>query len=160
MPLGMARVLVVEDEPTVRVLLSDVLEAWGHDVESSATGEEAIGKLEDRAFDVVLLDLMLGTVSGYDVLERMAGLGLRDRTRVVVLTARATEWDYMLGWMRGADDYLTKPFDPVHLQRVVDEMLASSPEELAERRRTQLEKSHLLYKLETTFHEDPGASQG
>ena len=156
----MARALVVEDERTVRILLSDILEAWGHEVESCSTGEDAIRLLEDRSFDLVLLDLMLGQVSGYDVLERMTSLGVRDRTRVVVLTARATEWDYMLGGMRGADDYLTKPFDPVHLQRVVDETLASSPEELAERRRTQLEKSHLLYKLETTFHDDPEAAQG
>ena len=150
----MARVLVVEDERTVRVLLSDVLEAWGHQVEATSTGEEALEKLEERPFDLVLLDLMLGTVSGYDVIESMTKLGVRDQTRVVVLTARATEWDYMLGWMRGADEYLTKPFDPVQLQRVVDETLGSSPDELAERRRTQLEKSHLLFKLEATFLDD------
>jgi two-component system response regulator ResD len=152
----MARVLVVEDEPTVKVLFQDLLEAWGHEVKSVSTGDQAIEVLAGREFDLVLLDLMLGAVSGYDVLDEMSRLGVREGTRVVVVTGRTTEWDYLLGWMRGADEYLPKPFDPVRLQQVLEEMLASSPEELAERRRTEMEKSQMLFKLESSFGEEDG----
>ena len=152
----MANVLVVEDEPTVQVLVQDLLEAWGHRVEATSTGDEAIERLRDQEFDVVVLDLMLGDVSGYDVLDEMTRLGQRDKTRVIVLTARATEWDYLLGWMRGADGYVTKPFDPVVFQGLITETLSQSRTELEERRRSELEKSQLLFKLETTFNNEPG----
>ena len=155
----MARCLVVEDEPTVRVLVSDLLETWGHHVVSASTGGEAIARLREGQFDLLVLDLMLGAASGFDVLDEMRRLGVRDDTRVVVLTARATEWDYLLGWMRGADQYLTKPFDPTQFERVVNETLGATTDELEQRRRSELEKSQLLFKLESTFHETPDSGR-
>ena len=159
MPSVMAQCLVVEDEPTVRVLVGDLLETWGHQVVGASSGGEAIARLRERQFDLVVLDLMLGAASGFDVLDEMRRLGVRDDTRVLVLTARATEWDYLLGWMRGADEYLTKPFDPTEFERVVKETLSSTTDQLEERRRNELEKSQLLFKLETTFHETPDGGQ-
>ena len=156
----MARVMVVEDEPIVQVVLQDLLEMWGHDVQAASTGDQAISLLSAGEYDLIVLDLMLGAVSGYDVLDEMNRLGVRERTRVVVVTGRATEWDYLLGWMRGADEYLPKPFDPVRLKIVMEEMLSCSPEELAERRRTEMEKSQMLFKLESSFGEEEGPSAG
>lgn len=155
----MANCLVVEDEPTVRVLVSDLLETWGHEVVGASSGGEAIERLREGQFDLVVLDLMLGAASGFDVLDEMRRLGVREDTRVVVLTARSTEWDYLLGWMRGADSYLTKPFDPTQFERVVRETLKASSDQLEERRREELEKSQLLFKLETSFHETPDGGQ-
>ena len=151
----MSTCLVIEDEPTVRVLVSDLLEMWGHTVVGASNGGEAIERLREQQFDLVVLDLMLGAASGFDVLDEMRRLGAREDTKVIVLTARSTEWDYLLGWMRGADQYLTKPFDPGKFEQVVRETLASSKGELEERRRAELEKSQLLFKLETSFHETP-----
>lgn len=152
--------MVVEDEPIVQVVLQDLIEMWGHDVQSASTGAQAISLLSSGEYDLIVLDLMLGAVSGYDVLDEMSRLGVRENTRVVVVTGRATEWDYLLGWMRGADEYLPKPFDPVRLKIVMDEMLSSSPAELAERRRTEMEKSQMLFKLENSFGEEEGPSVG
>ena len=148
--------MVVEDERTVQVVIQDLLEMWGHDVEPASDGDEAISLLSTHEFDLIVLDIMLGAVSGYDVLDELTRLGMRERTRVVVVTGRATEWDYMLGWMRGADEYLPKPFDPVRLKDVLEEMLASTPGELAERRRTELARSQMLRQLETSFGEEEG----
>lgn len=148
--------MVVEDEPTVNVLIQDLLEMWGHEVETASTGDQAIDLLSSSEYDLIVLDIMLGAVSGYDVLDEMSRLGVRERTRVVVVTGRATEWDYLLGWMRGADEYLPKPFDPVRLKDVLEEMLARTPAELAERRRTEMEKSQMLFKLESSFGEEEG----
>ncbi|MGH2691772.1 MAG: response regulator transcription factor [Actinomycetota bacterium] len=154
----MARVMVVEDERTVQVLMQDLLEMWGHDVQAASSGDQAIALLSAHHYDLIVLDIMLGGISGYDVLDEMSRLGMRERTRVVIVTGRATEWDYLLGWMRGADEYLPKPFDPVRLQKVLEEMLSSSPEDLTERRRAELEKSQMLFNLESTFGEEDGPS--
>jgi len=154
----MARVMVVEDEPIVQVVLQDLLEMWGHDVQAASSGDQAISLLSSNEYDLIVLDIMLGAVSGYDVLDEMSRLGVRERTRVVVVTGRATEWDYLLGWMRGADEYLPKPFDPVKLKIVMEEMLSFSPAELAERRRAEMEKSQMLLKLENSFGEEGGPS--
>lgn len=152
----MARVMVVEDERTIQVLIQDLLETWGHDVEGASTGDRAIELLSQNEYDLVVLDIMLGAVSGYDVLDEMSRLGVRERTRVVVVTGRATEWDYLLGWMRGTDEYLPKPFDPVRLKQVLEDLLSSSPEELLARRRAEMEKSQMLFKLESSFGEEDG----
>ena len=146
--------MVVEDERTVQVLLQDLLETWGHDVEAASDGDQALAMLAAHEYDVIVLDIMLGSISGYDVLDEMSRLGIRERTRVVVVTGRTTEWDYLLGWMRGADEYLSKPFDPVRFQLVVEEMLSASPEDLAERRRSELEKSQMLSALDDDFGEE------
>lgn len=150
--------MVVEDEPIVQVVLQDLLEMWGHDVQAVSSGDQAISLLSSNEYDLIVLDIMLGAVSGYDVLDEMSRLGVRERTRVVVVTGRATEWDYLLGWMRGADEYLPKPFDPVKLKIVMEEMLSFSPAELAERRRVEMEKSQMLLKLENSFGEEEGPS--
>lgn len=146
--------MVVEDERTIQVLIQDLLEMWGHDVQGASTGDQAIELLSQNEYDLVVLDIMLGAVSGYDVLDAMSRLGVRERTRVVVVTGRATEWDYLLGWMRGADEYLPKPFDPVRLKQVLEELLSATPEALSARRRTELEKSQMLFKLEASFGEE------
>jgi DNA-binding response OmpR family regulator len=156
----MARVMVVEDERTVQVLMQDLLETWGHDVQAASTGDQAIALLSASEYDLVVLDIMLGGISGYDVLDEMSRLGVRERTRVVVVTGRATEWDYLLGWMRGADEYLPKPFDPVRLQIVLEEMLSSSPEDLAERRRSEVERSQMMFDLESSFGEEGPSARG
>jgi DNA-binding response OmpR family regulator len=152
----MARVMVVEDEQLIKVLIQDLLEAWGHEVETVSTGDLAIEMLSSKQYDLVVLDIMLGAVSGYDVLDEMSRIGIRERTRVVVVTGRTTEWDYLLGWMRGADEYIPKPFDPVRLKQVLEEMLTLTPEQLSARRKTEMEKSQMLFKLESSFREEEG----
>ena len=156
MPNEMARVMVVEDERLIQVLIQDLLEMWGHEVEHASNGDRAIEMLFSKQYDLVVLDIMLGAVSGYDVLDEMSRIGVRERTRVVVVTGRTSEWDYLLGWMRGADEYIPKPFDPVRLKQVLEEMLTSSPEQLSARRRTEMEKSQMLFKLENSFGEEEG----
>jgi DNA-binding response OmpR family regulator len=99
----------------------------------------------------VLLDVMLGRVSGFEVLEEIDRKSLRSRSRVIMLTARNSERDFLHGWRSGVDQYLTKPFDPNVLVDTVREILQRSPEELAERRREELEKAELLFRLESAF---------
>jgi DNA-binding response OmpR family regulator len=147
----MAQILVVEDDETIRELITRILTTDGHDVLEASSGTEAIQRLGERHFDLVMLDLMLGSTSGWDVLEGAQRTGVRGKFRVIMLTARNSERDFLHGWRSGVDQYVTKPFDPESLLATVREILHRSPEELAERRKEELEKAELLYRLESAF---------
>ncbi|MDH2429518.1 response regulator transcription factor [Sphaerisporangium sp. TRM90804] len=104
------RLLVVDDEPTVRELLSATLRFAGFDVTSAATGAEAVEAARDQPPDLVLLDVMLPDLDGFEVVRR-----LREQSRppvpVLFLTARDSPKDKVTGLTLGGDDYVTKPFD-------------------------------------------------
>ncbi len=101
-------VLVVEDEPQMRAMLADNLEFDGYRVTAVDSGEEALHELDQRAYSLVLLDLMLPGVSGLDVCRRLRSRGAR--VPVIMLTARTQESDRVVGLDVGADDYVSKPF--------------------------------------------------
>jgi DNA-binding response OmpR family regulator len=105
-------VLVVDDERAIRRLLRMYLTDAGFTVAESATGEEAIDQVRRGGIDIVLLDLMLPGMDGYEVCRR-----LRETTStpVIMLTARGEEANRITGLELGADDYVTKPFSPVEV---------------------------------------------
>jgi DNA-binding response OmpR family regulator len=103
----MARILVVEDEPTLADAVSYALRGEGHDVEAVGSGEEALDAARQRPFDVLVLDLMLPGVSGIEISRRLRG---ESAIPILMLTARDAEVDRVLGLEAGADDYVTKPF--------------------------------------------------
>ena len=108
----LARILVIDDDIEIQKMLAYVLEREGHEPVEAISGEDALRILEDSAPDLVILDLMLPGISGYDVCERIrATLAVP----VLMLTARASEADMVRGLDTGADDYLTKPFSPTEL---------------------------------------------
>jgi PAS domain S-box-containing protein len=111
-----ARILVVEDNRDTAALLRDLLEAEGYQVESAATGEAAFEMLERAPdIDLIVLDLMLPGMSGYDVIERLRGLPHLTEIPVLVLSALASASARIRGLREGADDYMTKPFLPEEL---------------------------------------------
>ena len=101
-------VLVVEDEPQMRAMLTDNLEFEGYRVTAVATGEEAMTMFSGEAFSLLLLDVMLPGISGFEVCERLRDLGTR--VPIIMLTARTHERDRVRGLDLGADDYVRKPF--------------------------------------------------
>jgi two-component system alkaline phosphatase synthesis response regulator PhoP len=109
----MTRILIVEDNEDVAFGLRATLEFEGYDVEVTHEGRVGLQRLAEGPVDLMVLDLMLPDQSGYDVLSRLRKAG--DRTPVLVLTARSEEMDVVMGFDRGADDYVTKPFSTVEL---------------------------------------------
>jgi DNA-binding response OmpR family regulator len=102
------RVLVVEDEPSLREGLKDLLEAAGHHVQAVADGREAIRVGSASAVDLVILDLMLPGLDGIEVCRELRQV--RKHLGILMLTARGSEEDKVSGLRAGADDYLAKPF--------------------------------------------------
>jgi two-component system OmpR family response regulator len=102
------KVLVVDDEPNIRDLLSASLRFQGHQVLTAANGNEAINKIVDSQPDVVLLDVMLPDISGFGVTKKIRSLGID--VPILFLTARDDTEDKVTGLTVGGDDYVTKPF--------------------------------------------------
>ena len=120
------RILLVEDEPGVRLTLTDRLHDEGYVVETAADGEEGAARATSERFDLLVLDVMLPGRSGFDVCRdlRQRGLDLP----ILMLTARRQVTDRVVGLKLGADDYLTKPFDVAELLARVEARLRRTPE--------------------------------
>ncbi|MFC5381038.1 winged helix-turn-helix domain-containing protein [Aquipuribacter nitratireducens] len=103
----MTRILVVEDEPSFHEALSYQLEREGYEVGVAETGDDAIGTFDREGADLVLLDLMLPGLPGTEVCRRLRS---RSRVPIIMLTAKDTEVDKVVGLELGADDYVTKPY--------------------------------------------------
>jgi DNA-binding response OmpR family regulator len=99
--------LLVDDEQSVQKLLAYPLRKEGYDVVSALDGREALSRLRDGDFDLVVLDVMLPKVDGFDVCRQIRA---RSTVPIIMLTAKAEEIDKVLGLELGADDYITKPF--------------------------------------------------
>jgi DNA-binding response OmpR family regulator len=104
----MANILIVEDEPAMQLGLKDNLELEAYTVTLASDGEEGLSKIKNNNYDLILLDVMLPKLSGFDVCKATRAAGIS--TPIVLLTARGEEIDKILGLEFGADDYITKPF--------------------------------------------------
>ena len=118
------KILIVEDEPAIRTGLVDVFVYHGHAVEWADDGERGLALALSGAFDLVLLDVMLPSRNGFDVL---AAIRAHDREQpVILLTAKATDEDVIQGLTLGADDYVAKPFSVAQLVLRVQAVLRRS----------------------------------
>ena len=107
-----ARILLVEDDDSIRETTRLVLEDEGYVVEEATTGEEGVARFDARPADCVLLDLMLPDVDGF---ECCRALRRRSDVPIIMVTARSDTFDVVAGLEAGADDYVTKPFEPKEL---------------------------------------------
>ncbi len=109
----MKRILVIEDEPQMRLGLRDNLELEGYEVETAVDGDDGLVKAAAFSPDLVILDVMLPKKNGFDVCRELRAKSIT--TPIVMLTARSAETDKVLGLELGADDYVTKPFSITEL---------------------------------------------
>ena len=149
----MARILVVDDNDDVRQLVRTVLIEEGHQVYLAANGDRALETMREDLPDVVLLDIMMPEVDGYTVLKKMTEEGLKSRVKVIVLTAKTAEADWVRGYRLGADHYLTKPFTMDELLRHLNDVLRMTIEQLRKRRAEEIEKARLFSRLESAFED-------
>lgn len=138
------KVLVVDDEPDVLLLCRVNLEFEGYEVIEATDGQEALDRAREEHPDVVLLDVMMPKMDGWQVLDIMKADEELARVPVVMLTAKVQDQDQIRGWSKGAAEYITKPFSPLALSQVLQDVLDTDPEEEERRRQMILEKLRLL----------------
>jgi two-component system, OmpR family, alkaline phosphatase synthesis response regulator PhoP len=114
-PVSTGRVLLVEDEKSIRELVAQQLRRVGYDCEAVADGREGLALSLSRPFDVVVLDLMLPNVDGMTICRTIRTQGVNQHVPILMLTAKRAESDKVLGFESGADDYVTKPFGVLEL---------------------------------------------
>ena len=105
------RILVVDDDEAIRQMVEALLKEEGYTVEPAANGEEAVRLVRQKPFDLVILDIMMPVMDGWEVASRML---CEDKTRdipIIFLTALSSYTDQLKGWRMGCFDYITKPFD-------------------------------------------------
>ncbi|APX93381.1 two-component system response regulator [Halomonas sp. 1513] len=115
----MAKVLVVDDEPNIVLSLEFLMQQAGFDVVTAEDGESALDSIADGAPDLILLDISLPGISGFDVLEQLRADPAHANLPIIMLTAHGREVEREKGLALGADDYITKPFST---QALVDKV--------------------------------------
>ncbi|MEQ6918101.1 response regulator transcription factor [Halomonas aquatica] len=120
----MAKVLVVDDEPNIVLSLEFLMQQAGFEVDTAGDGESALARIAEGAPDLLLLDISLPGISGFDVLERLRADPAHARLPIIMLTAHGREVEREKGIALGADDYITKPFSTQALVEKVKTLLA------------------------------------
>lgn len=112
-------ILVVDDEKAIANLICHILRDAGYECEMATSGAKAADMIEEKAYELVLLDIMMPEIDGYDLLEYIGPLG----TPVIFVTAKDDTADRVKGLRMGADDYIVKPFEPEELVARVESVL-------------------------------------
>lgn len=121
------KILVVDDEPPIVRLMEFILARQGHEMIVAVNGEEALDKVRAHAPDLVLLDIMMPRIDGYDVARTLRADPEFANIPIIMLSAKAQEEDIQRGKDVGVNEYITKPFSPDHLVAVVSDYLTRIP---------------------------------
>jgi DNA-binding response OmpR family regulator len=132
----MANLLIIEDEPAMQLGLKDNLELEGYKVDIAGDGESGLVKIKTGNYDLILLDVMLPRLSGFDVCKSARAAGIH--TPIILLTAKGEEIDKVLGLELGADDYITKPFSVRELLARVKALLRRSQNSSSDKRNEEI----------------------
>jgi two-component system alkaline phosphatase synthesis response regulator PhoP len=120
------KILVVDDEPHLVRLMEFILAKQGHTMVSAVNGREALVKAKSERPDLILLDIMIPYIDGYEVARTLRDDDELKSTPIILLSAKAQEEDIQRGLELGVDEYITKPFAPDHLVKVVNSYLGST----------------------------------
>jgi DNA-binding response OmpR family regulator len=123
------RVLVVDDNEDIRVLMTYAMRVGGHQIVSAADGHEALTKVRTESVDAVILDVQMPDMAGWDVLERIRGMPELNELPVVMCTVKGRNEDLERGWDLGCDGYVSKPFDVTELLAEVEAVVGRTREE-------------------------------
>lgn len=123
-----ATVLIADDDEAVLTMLRKVIRSNGMNAETVASGDEVLAALDQRAYDLILLDINMPGLDGFEVVQRIRRKGLK--VPIILISGRKEDYDTLYGLDIGADDYITKPFNPVTLGAKVKALLRRSRSEL------------------------------
>jgi len=144
------KILVVDDDTTMVKLINVNLKLNNYAVIEAVSGEQALDIVSKEPLDLVVLDIMMPGVDGWEVLSRIRLDPDTQELPVILVTAKTQDSDVIRGWELGADEYVIKPFNPLLLVEVIKMVLDRSYEDRLERRKKQKEKLEVLRSLSRT----------
>ncbi len=119
-----AKILVVDDEPNIVIALEYLLQREGYQVQKAYNGQQALDLLESWTPDIVVLDVMMPGMNGFEVARRLRQISALELTKIIFLTAKGTQSDKESGYASGAEYYMIKPFDNDVFVSTVNEIMA------------------------------------
>ena len=121
-------VLIVDDDKAVQTMLYKVIRSNGLEADTASGGQEALTLTENRKYDLILLDINMHGMDGFEVIQRLRNRGVK--TPIIIVSGRQEDYDTLYGLDIGADDYVTKPFNPIVLGAKVKALIRRSKGEL------------------------------
>ncbi|MBN1384345.1 MAG: response regulator [Elusimicrobia bacterium] len=118
------RILVADDEPDIVIVLKRYLELDGYEITVGHDGKNALSKLADGKFDLLILDVMMPEMNGWEVCKKIKGDPKTKDIPVIILTAKSQNTDALMSFECGADEYVTKPFDYPELSQIIKRLLS------------------------------------
>jgi two-component system alkaline phosphatase synthesis response regulator PhoP/two-component system response regulator VicR len=128
------KILTCDDEKNIVRLIQVNLERQGYEVVTAYNGRECLEKVETEQPDLILLDLMMPEMTGFEVLEVLKADPKTAKIPVIMLTARTQDQDVLKGWQSGVECYLTKPFNPIELITFIKRIFAIEERDVPEKR--------------------------
>lgn len=119
----MKRILLAEDEEVLRMLIVDTLEDQGFEIDEASDGTEALQFIEKNDYDLILVDYMMPGLTGIEVIEKVRDMPDKQQLKIMMLTAKSQQKDEDAAKQAGANYFLAKPFSPMRLASLVEEIL-------------------------------------
>jgi DNA-binding response OmpR family regulator len=120
------KILLCDDEPDILTILKRYLEVDGYSVVTASDGQEALEKIFSDHFDLIILDVMMPKVNGWEVCKRIKSKAETKNIPVIILTAKSQDVDALMSYETGADEYATKPFDYNIISAIIKRLLSAS----------------------------------
>ncbi len=122
----MAKILIVDDSPTERKTMEDILVKEGHDIIKATNGDEGVAVAKDKLPDIILMDVVMPGTNGFQATRQLTKNESTSHIPVVIVTTKDQETDRLWGKRQGASNYLTKPIDKKQLVKIVNDALLQS----------------------------------
>jgi len=120
------KILLAEDEEVLRMLIVDTLEDEGYTITEAADGGEAVDLLENNCYDLIILDYMMPVYTGLEIIEKVRNVETNQHTKILMLSAKSQTSEHEKIKQAGADYFMAKPFSPMNLLELVEEILNES----------------------------------
>jgi len=121
--VGMAKILLAEDEEVLRMLVVDTLEDEGYEIDEACDGQEAIELIKENEYDLILLDYMMPIYTGLEVIQQVRELPEKKHVKIMMLSAKSQQADQQRVLEAGADYFMAKPYSPLELVKRIEEIL-------------------------------------
>ncbi|MEK9149269.1 MAG: response regulator [Candidatus Desantisbacteria bacterium] len=146
----MQKILIIEDDKDIVYILRSILELEGYQVFFALAGKEGLQMAKSQMPDIIILDLILPDINGYDICKEIKNDPAFEKTHIVMITAKTGTKDELTGIIDGADDYIAKPFNPLDVVETIKYVLSRDDREGEEEKRKKIDRlqTRLLFEEE------------
>ena len=146
----MQKILIIEDDKDIVYILKSILELEGYQISFALSGKEGLSLAKKEVPDIIILDLMLPDIDGYDICKEIRADTTFKKTHIVMLTAKSGTRDELTGIIDGADDYIAKPFNPLDVVETIKYVLSRDDREGEEEKKKKIDRlqTRLLFEEE------------